>query len=285
MDFMDKFHRSFPYLLAGVLFFGIASSSVSSLINDYKVSKEKEADSIDPELDNLTTSYYNYVGKIADKIISVNEERDILRDFAIYETMLEKGCFSLESFSDLDDNIEIPPIFGANVAVDRANSLHIAFNMADVFSALGYDAKVVVGKTYKKGEDKPIDDNHTVVYVSNDKNVFLLDPARNTVLLRHKNLLYYTIESQEDDVVCFEPNIDFENDYYGSLGCPEISLSFGNEFKKHWDVLKLYREYQSASKEYINMFCLFEISTLKPYEKEIREAFLKCEKGTGYTLN
>ena len=44
MDFMDKFHRSFPYLLAGVLFFGIASSSVSSLINDYKVSKETEAD-------------------------------------------------------------------------------------------------------------------------------------------------------------------------------------------------------------------------------------------------
>lgn len=231
---------------------------------------EEALDDIDAD---LNVYYKEYIDLIAGKIKEVRETRDIVGDFALYRTMLAKGYFSYGAFEYSEPVVEFNSIRGANVAIGEGVCLNEAHNMADVFNSLGYDAKVVVGKYYLKGEKKPETANHAVVYVSDGEFAYVLDPTNDTIFLRHAHLLYYSVESQEDTVHCFEPVIHYSTNRYGEYEAMEILGDFFNDHKKHWDVLKAYRNYKAEAEEYLDLFKDFEADELLEYEKLFNDVY------------
>lgn len=223
--------------------------------------------------DELYDSYMEYVDAVANKMSDVTTKRDIVGDFAMYETMLKNGCISYGDFKYSMPTVEINDFRGASVILGEGVCLNQAHNMADVFTSLGYDAKVVIGKYYNEGEEKPTYANHAVVYVSDGKFAYLLDPTNDTILLRSSHLMYHSIESQEYSIICFEPSIIYYNAHYGFYQSMELLGDFFNDHKKHWDVLKAYKNYKEAYQAYISEFNEFEKEELVEYEEYYNEIY------------
>lgn len=234
-------------------------------------------DSVQETLDDINADlnvyYKEYIDLIAGKIKEVRENRDIVGDFALYRTMLAKGYFSYGAFEYSTPVVEFTSIRGANVAIGEGVCLNEAHNMVDVFNSLGYEAKVVVGKYYLKGEKKPESANHAVVYVSDGEFAYVLDPTNDTIFLRHAHLLYYSIESQEDTINCFEPVIYYSTNRYGEYEATEILGDFFNDHKKHWDVLKAYKNYKAEAEAYLDEFKEFEAEELLEYEELFNDVY------------
>lgn len=298
MSGFKKIKRWLPIYLAVIIGSSTAGYNLSRAFEDYdnkyafeteKTDENEEKDEeIVPEeqseLDVLInmlieleksfeTNYQTYTSLIADKISQVSSKRDIVGDYAIYNLMLDKGYFSYGDFEYSFPTREYFSARGVNVAVGEGVCLNQAANMADVFTALGYDAKVVVGTSYLEGEKKPDDANHAIVYVSDGEFAYLLDPTNDTIYLRKSNLLYYSIESQEDTIRCFEPEIYYSDKYNGTYECPELLQDFFNDHKKHWDVLKAYRNYTEAAEAYSEEFKKFEQDVLLSYEEYFNSVF------------
>lgn len=222
----------------------------------------------------LYENYEEYVRKIGESLKECNEERKIVRDFAFYMTMLDNGYISYGyDFNGGALPVEFADALGATIANGNGVCRHAADNLADVLCSIGYDAKVVVGKSYVKGEEKPSFANHAVVYVVEDGVGYLLDPINGTIFLKKIGLLYYDIRSQEDTFVCFEPVISYNPMNDSESNNAELLSNLGNDFKKHWDILKKYKEYLECSDEYLTYFWLYEVKQLLENEKNIKIIF------------
>lgn len=222
--------------------------------------------------DDLKNNYNAYIDLIASKIKDVSEKRDIVGDFAIYTTMLSNGFISYGDFEYSHTQFDILDLYGASVTVGSGVCFNEAHNMVDVFKSLGYDAKVVIGKSYLKGEDLPNGNNHAVCYVSDGDFAYLLDPTNDTILLRREFLTYYSVESQEDTIRVFKPDVTArykEQEY----PCQELITDGFNDHKKHWQVLKAYRNYKEAYEAYINEFREYEKYALLSYEEYFMDVY------------
>lgn len=288
---MGNFKAYLPHILAAMLGLGAFTAGLGVLNGDFKETKESVA--ADENEDNTKTdeknnensemsnekyekintvydNYFTYVDLIAKKISEVKEERDIIGDFAIYESILKNGYISYEDFAYSSPYMEFPNLRGLNVSIGDGVCLNEAHNMADVFKSLGYDARVVPGKYYNKGEEVEDKPNHAVVYVSDGEYSYLLDPTNEQVFLKKSYLLYYSTESQEDTICCFEPELSLElspsEEYDSYFILKDIIPDHG----KHWLVLKAYKNYKEAAKEYLEAFKEYEESTLAEYEEVIK---------------
>lgn len=276
MEFLKKY---WPYVIGAAISLGLTGTGAVGVVKDLKAKQTAEFDNHSEDLDNIIETYNIYINTIANSIQELDGNRNILNDFAIYETMLKEGYLSYNKEGDTPTDVEIPGVYGANVAAGYTNELstiHNAFNMVDVFNALGYKSKIVIGKMYHISEAIPENDNYAIVYVSNGKKDYLIDPTKGTILLKNNYMEYYTAESQEDDIECFLPNSSY-NGEYGSIECTQLKTDLlGREFNKHWKVLREYRTYlENAQNPAITKF---ELDELIPFEEDINEYFDRLEK-------
>lgn len=268
--------RMFPYaaLMAGAI--SLASYGAYSIAYDQAVENGfDEANELNHEnYPELYENYEEYVSKIGEALKTCNEDRKIVKDFAFYVTMLENGCISYgRNFEGGTLPIEFGDALGATIANGNGVCRHAADNLADVLCAIGYDAKVVVGKSYHKGDQKPDSANHAVVYVAQDGIGYLLDPINGTILLKKTGLIYYDMRSQEDDYSCFEPEMSYNALNDSETNNTELLFNLGNDFKKHWEILKEYKGYLEGAEDYLFYFYLYEVRELGENEKNIKIIF------------
>lgn len=271
-----------PFLLSMALGSSILVYSVEEIVDSMQIDKVQEEETLDADFTQLSNVYYDYIDAIASEMKILVDSRDIVGDFALYETMLKNDFISYGCFEYSEVNFEYPELLGANIALGEGVCINEAQNMCDVFTSLGYEAKIVPGKYYKKGE-VVANPNHAVVYVSDGKFAYLLDPTNDTILLRHSFGLYYSIESQEDEVYCFEPAYTFENNYYGRYDNLQLLGDFFDDHKKHWDVLRAYKNYKGAYGCYVDEMFTYEKEVLASYEEEINNYYE--EKAKEYKRN
>lgn len=271
---MAKFTKLLPFALVASIGVGAAFYGGTEKLEALKEDKKIESEENDVTFDDISVTYYNYIGAIADEIYNLTEKRDIVGDYALYVTMLNNGLISRGIFKYSHTLYEDTRLMGLNIAMGEGVCINEACNMCDVFSSLGYEAKVVFGKFYKKGETKPDEVNHAVVYVSDGKFAYILDPTNDTILLRKSLGLYVTVESQEDKVLYFEPDYMYSNDYYGEHYNLQLLGDLFNDHKKHWEVLKAYRNYKEAAKQYLGEIEIYERNVLEYYEEEINDYIL-----------
>lgn len=223
---------------------------------------------------DLYENYEEYVQKIGEALQECNVDRNIVKDYAFYLTMLEQGCISYgRDYLNGALPVEFGDALGATIATGNGVCRHAADNLADVLCSLEYDAKVVVGKAYVKGTNKPDEANHAVVYVEQDGIGYLLDPMNGTIYLKKAGLVYYDMYSQEDTYRCFEPEMSYHVLNDSENNNTELLLNLGNDFKKHWDILKEFNEYCNGALDYLDYFFLYEIRELLEHEKNIKVVF------------
>lgn len=168
--------------------------------------------------------------------------------------------------------IEFDDALGATIATGTGVCRHGADNFADVMCELGYDAKVVVGKAYKKGEERPDGVNHAVVFVRENGIDYLFDPLNGTIFLKKSGLVYYEIKSQEGDGFCFEPTLADNELNDSETNNLELLLNMG-DFNNHWDILKELNGYLDEARQYKTYFFLDEITELLENESNIKVIF------------
>lgn len=286
---MGNFKAYLPHILVAMIGMGaftvglealsvdseeVKESFVADEKEDKKSEKTTETDEIIDEkyekINTIYNNYFTYVDLIAKKISEVKENRDIIGDFAIYEVILKNGYISYGDFEYSHPDMYFPNLRGLNVVLGDGVCLNEAHNMADVFKSLGYDARVVPGKYYFKGEEVEDEPNHAVVYVSDGECSYLLDPTNEKVFLKKSHLLYYSTESQEDTICCFEPELSLEltasEEYDSYFILKDIIPDHG----KHWLVLKAYKNYKEAADQYLEAFKDYEETTLAEYEEVIK---------------
>lgn len=268
--------RMFPFaaMMAGAI--SLASYSAYTIGRDEAIEStyDNQADYNHDNYPELYENYEEYVSKIANALQECNQDRSIVKDFAFYQTMLEQGCISYgRDYLNGALPIEFSDALGATVATGNGVCRHASDNLADVLCSLGYDAKVVVGKYYVKGVNKPSDANHAVVYVEEDGVGYLLDPMNGTIFLKKAGIVYYDMRSQEDSYRCFEPEMSFNVLNDSETNNTELLLNLGNDFKKHWDILKEYNEYLDGASDYLSFFFRYEVKELLENEKNIRVIF------------
>lgn len=268
--------RMLPNAALAVSAITLASYASFTISRDLATDKavEHRAEDSRESFEELYENYDEYVVNIAECLKGCNESRDIICDFAFYLTMLDYGYISYGTdFVGGEYPIEVPDQLGATVVTGHGVCRHAADNLVDVLKALGYDAKMVVGKYYRVGESRPDDVNHAVVYVEQDGIGYLLDPINGTIFLKKSGLVYYDIHSQEETYICFEPTLTnhvYNDDDGNNLN---LLLDLGNDFKNHWDILKTFNEYKDASNKYIGYFCIYEQQHLVEHEKAIDDIF------------
>lgn len=277
---MEMFKNKIYLLIIGLLIGG--EVLVFSHIKDSKAANEFEevADENKEKYPELYFYYDNYIKLIAEEIRTCSKERDIIKDFALYNTLLYNGYISLKDYEYSFGDVEFIDLRGASTAVGEGVCVNNADNMCDVFTALGYETKIVYGKTYYGNEEKPSGVNHAVVYVSDGKNEFLLDPTNETIFLRRGYMKFCSMNSQEDKVYYFEPETHYVNPLYEQVNNYQLLLGFSNQFKNHWDILREYREYEEEAKEFMVYFSDYEYETLGTYEVEIKKVLIDAQQNT-----
>lgn len=222
--------------------------------------------------------YENYIKLIADEIRTCSEERNIIKDFALYNTMLYNGYISLADYEYSFGDVEFIDLRGASTAVGEGVCINNADNMCDVFTELGYEAKIVYGTAYSSNEEKPNGVNHAVVYVNDGKNAYLLDPTSETIFLRRSYMEFCSMNSQEDKFYYFKPTTHYVDPSYEEVDNYQLLLSLSNQFKNHWDILREYRKYAEAAKEFMAYFSDYEDETLGTYEVEIKKVLIDAKQ-------
>lgn len=217
--------------------------------------------------------YSSYIESISSKISEISNTRDIVKDFAIYETMLKYGVISYDYFLYSTPPLEIRDLRGANVAIGEGVCINEAFNMADVFKSLGYKAKVILGKSYHEGEDVPDYNNHAVVYVSDGDFSYLLDPTNDAIYLRKSSDMYFVVDIEEYAFLYFLPDVLENSERYGFYLSLELLSDNLNKHDDHWKVLKNYSDYKEEYLAYLNEFYEFEQEELLSYEEYFKEAY------------
>lgn len=262
-------------MVAGAIL--LASYGFETIDSDkeLEISYDNEADYNHEKYPELYENYEEYVTKIGEALKECNQDRKIVRDFAFYLKMLKRGYISYgPKFNGGSPSVEFHDLLGSTIASGEGVCRHASYNLADVLCSIGYDAKVVVGKEYVEGNKKPENSNHAVVYVVEDGIGYLLDPINGTILLKRAGLAYYDIRSQEDYYICFEPEVGTYNPFNESEACNmELLSNIGNDFKKHWDILKEFKEYQDGADDYLDFFFHYEIRELLENEKNINNIF------------
>lgn len=277
---MGNFKACLPHIIAFVLAGGVFTAGVELLTNDIREPKELVTDApedntspIDDNIIAVHDNYHTYIDLIAKKISEVKEERDIIGDFAIYEAILKNGYISYGDFEYAHPSVGFICLRGASVAVGNGVCLNEAHNMADVFTSLGYDARVVLGNYYNKEEKNEKGPNHALVYIDDGEFSYLLDPTNEQVFLKESFMKYYSTDSQEDTVICFEPVLSFEfndNEAYNSYF---LLKDIVPDHGKHWLVLKAYKNYREDAEKYLEEFKQYEKESLAEYEEAIKQNF------------
>lgn len=268
--------RMFPFaaMIAGAI--TLSAYSAYTIARDEAIESNYD-DQNDYNRDNypeLYENYEEYISKIAKALQECNEDRSVVKDYAFYLTMLEQGCISYgRDYLNGALDVEFGDVLGATIATGNGVCRHASDNLADVLCSLGYDAKVVIGKAYVKGSNKPDVDNHAVVYVEEDGIGYLLDPMNGTIYLKKSGLLYYDMYSQEETYRCFEPEISYHVLNDSENNNIELLMNLGNDFKKHWDILKEFKEYHDGAKDYLSFFFRYEFKELLGHEKKIKNIF------------
>ncbi|MCH5167228.1 MAG: hypothetical protein J1F35_04970 [Erysipelotrichales bacterium] len=282
MHAIDKFHKIFPYLVALIITGGGIAAATKADSEDRAIEAYEKAVDVGREnYPELYSNYETYVNNIATEIKLVSSERNILKDFAIYNTLLKNGYISLGDFNPEEAQIELKGLLGANIATGEGVCRNTSVNLCDVFSALGYETKVVGGKFYDEGEDEPSRNNHAVAYVSDGKESYMLDATNETIILRKGYMEYYTITSQEDNYKIFKPDTHYFSNALGEVDSTQLLGDFKNKFNNHWKILKEYQEYEAAAEEYMVFYIAFETNELYSYEKAIDECYDEIAKEYG----
>lgn len=265
----------FPYsllIIAGMSLFSYkhAYNAVLEESKQAYIESVAENQELYPE---LFYDYNAYANLIASEIRSCRDDKVILKDFALYNTLLNNGYISLgdDFIYNEDVSIDINGMLGANVAIGEGVCRHASVNLCDVFNIMGYDARVVGGKLYKKGEKEPSGNNHAVVYVSDGKESYILDPINQTIFLRKGAMEYYMITSQEDDHTIFKPDDNYVSKTLGELDSSYLRFDLKNKFRKHWKILKQYREYEEYAEQFLEFFKEYEKEYLEQYENSIQD--------------
>ena len=285
MGFLYKFQKAYPYYL-------LLAASIGSLAGI--VHNHNEPDPIIVELEerarenqelfpDIYDNYQKYFDAIANEISICSDDRDIIKDFALYNTLLHNGYISLGDYDYTRVNVEFNDLFGANIAVGEGVCVNSAYNLYDVFTSLGYECRVVVGKYYEEGKEIPEYNNHAIVYVSDGNKKYLLDATNKTIFLRKGYMKYCSMHSIEDKYTYFEPCVDYKNEKYGEIYNYQLLYDFNNNFDEHKKIYNQYQDYRAEALDYATYFQLYEHFHLYSYEKAI-ESCLDESFDKGYNL-
>lgn len=247
----------------------------SFILDNLKINEDKEyndalRDFNEAAFDSVIKNYDEYVRRAAD-IIDANSEDNVFAIFGTYLSMQNNGYLSYGDSFNSDDAMSDVQVFshlGINVAVGNGVCRHQSDNLYRIFTELGYDCERVTGEGYVLDDEQGVI-NHQVLYIHENGEIYLLDPANRTVFVRCGSDEYVSI---------MDPNFKFKPRLSSDMTYNYDNFNLGAYFNfedrsEDLDILRKRLEiYVNAADKLGEVFKAEEENRLNDLEKDMYDA-------------
>lgn len=247
----------------------------SFILDNFKINEEKGFNDTlrnfnEAAFESVIDDYDEYVREAA-SIIDANSSDNVFAIYATYLSMQNKGYLSYgNSFNPDGDksDIQVFSHLGINVALGNGVCRHQSDNLYRIFKELGYDCERVTGEGYVSDGQQNVT-NHQVLYIYENGEIYLLDPANNTIFVRCGKEGYVSIM---DPNFKFEPRLSTDMTY--NYDNANYWVYFNSEDRtEDLDMLRRNLElYVNMANELGGVFMSEEATRLYALEKEMYDA-------------